>query len=248
MKHNKNVGDFPGAVRPFIAIAILIACLEIVLRVWVLQPAIPATDEQFFSLMKRFHPESSYKDFADHKRSWRILGLSDSVGQTKDEKDFYRVLEKRLNSRGDREVEVINIAVPGTGIEQQLLLLEKFGMRFSPDVVIHGLSIAFDVPVQSGKLVIGPWAMLNQKPWNPFKARSWVSRDWFLLSARFWLNEWGVVERLTQGAFARHAEISGEIRPRVPGVGGLERYTAGLEAGRGGCGFSRGHLRACSVS
>jgi lysophospholipase L1-like esterase len=47
---------------------------------------------------------------------------------------FPSLLERRLPA-----AEVINLGVPGYGVDQQLLMLESRGLRFHPDVVLLGL-------------------------------------------------------------------------------------------------------------
>ena len=44
------------------------------------------------------------------------------------------ILERRLE-----KAEVINLGVPGYGVDQQLLMLESRGLRFQPDIVVLGL-------------------------------------------------------------------------------------------------------------
>ncbi|HEX7181543.1 MAG TPA: GDSL-type esterase/lipase family protein [Thermoanaerobaculia bacterium] len=67
----------------------------------------------------------------------RIVGLGDSFafGQGVEvEESYLAILERRL-----RNAEVINLGVPGYGVDQQLLILESRGLRYHPDLVLLGL-------------------------------------------------------------------------------------------------------------
>jgi lysophospholipase L1-like esterase len=67
----------------------------------------------------------------------RIVAVGDSFtfGNGVEVEDaFPSLLERRLPA-----TEVINLGVPGYGVDQQLLMLESRGLRFRPDVVLLGL-------------------------------------------------------------------------------------------------------------
>jgi len=98
-----------------IAAITILFCWEIVLRIWVLQPAVPIASERFFTAEKFFHPEFRYSEFTESKHALRILGLGDSFGTAKKEKDFF-----------------LNISIPALKVYEELQLLDRFGMRFNP--------------------------------------------------------------------------------------------------------------------
>ena len=81
--------------------------------------------------------DSSYKINADHK----ILLLGDSVswGDGVEMNQSYPfLLEKMLNRNyPEKNIEVINSAVPGYSTFQQLIYLKKYGLKLKPDIIIH---------------------------------------------------------------------------------------------------------------
>jgi lysophospholipase L1-like esterase len=67
----------------------------------------------------------------------RIVAVGDSFtfgNGVEVHESFPSLLERRLPA-----TEVINLGVPGYGVDQQLLMLESRGLRFRPDVVLLGL-------------------------------------------------------------------------------------------------------------
>jgi lysophospholipase L1-like esterase len=101
-----------------------------------------ATDE--FSYDYR-HNSFGFRDVEHQRqkaeRSFRILGLGDSftygVGATFEESYLYR-LEKMLNDREGvhPKVEIIKAGIPRFWPEAERLLLQYYGMQFSPDLVL----------------------------------------------------------------------------------------------------------------
>ena len=69
----------------------------------------------------------------------RIVVIGDSVafGQGVEENEtFSAVLEKMLNRNSSMTYEVLNMAVPGYNTEQEVEMLYKKGLKYSPDLVI----------------------------------------------------------------------------------------------------------------
>ncbi len=72
----------------------------------------------------------------------RIVVLGDSIAfgcDVTDEQTFSAILD---SSRAD--VEVVNLAVQGYGTDQQMIRLEKEGLRYRPDIVLLGFCTAND--------------------------------------------------------------------------------------------------------
>lgn len=74
---------------------------------------------------------------------YRIVGLGDSFtyGAGVEYEDTYlAVLERLLNAReGEhKKVEIIKLGIPGYYPETERLVLEEFGLQFSPDLVVIG--------------------------------------------------------------------------------------------------------------
>ncbi len=79
--------------------------------------------------------------------TFRILVLGDSIawGYGVDLTDsFPHQLEQRLNDRLSPGFEVLNAAIPGYGTAQELVLLQKLGLDYEPDLVIVGLFVEND--------------------------------------------------------------------------------------------------------
>ena len=70
----------------------------------------------------------------------RILILSDSFNWAGGlNANYTSILEKRFEEEfGDRRVEIINAGYSSTHTYEQLLLLQKFGLQYNPDLVILG--------------------------------------------------------------------------------------------------------------
>jgi len=69
----------------------------------------------------------------------RMLFLGDSFGWVGGlEENYTAVLEDRLTTRFGSGVEVVNAGFPMTHPGEQLKILEKFGMRYHPDLVVLG--------------------------------------------------------------------------------------------------------------
>jgi hypothetical protein len=80
----------------------------------------------------------------------RVLMLGDSVTfgvKVSDGETFSDLLESRSG-----HFEVVSLAVPGYGTDQELLLLEREGRRYRPDVVILNFCLANDAVNNAGEL------------------------------------------------------------------------------------------------
>lgn len=94
----------------------------------------------------RVHNEFNALGFRDteHARAKppgtrRIVVLGDSFCEALQvdlEQTFFRLLEARLDARGDGDYETINLGVGDWGQAQQLLALRDIGLDFAPDLVI----------------------------------------------------------------------------------------------------------------
>ena len=71
---------------------------------------------------------------------WRVLLLGDSTtwGEGVDDHEVFGALVERALAPG---VEVVNLAVPGYSTDQELLILERVGARYAPDLVLLGLAL-----------------------------------------------------------------------------------------------------------
>jgi hypothetical protein len=82
---------------------------------------------------------------------FRIVLIGDSIVfgvRTPSDKTIGSVLQKRLDEiviPGVQKFEVINLGMPGHNINQYAAVLKKYGMRFSPDLIIAGITISNDL-------------------------------------------------------------------------------------------------------
>jgi hypothetical protein len=78
--------------------------------------------------------------FQKPKDVFRILGLGDSfaVYLWDQKKNYHNVLQDRLTALGGRKVEIVNAGMPCIGPGYFWHILEKFGDRFKPDLVLVG--------------------------------------------------------------------------------------------------------------
>ena len=92
-------------------------------------------------------PETPYSKPPD---TYRILNLGDSVAMgwgTREEDTYGRQLEQLLNGLGSDELhyEVINAAVPGWNLDNELAYLQAEGLKYEPDLILLDLTIVNDI-------------------------------------------------------------------------------------------------------
>jgi hypothetical protein len=105
----------------------------------------------------------------------RILNVGDSVAMgwgVREEKTYGLQLEALLNEKasGDQHYEVINAAVPGWNLENELAYLQAEGFKYQPDLILLDLTIVNDV--------YGKSALLAQK--RP------ATIEWLRANTYFW--------------------------------------------------------------
>jgi GDSL-like Lipase/Acylhydrolase family len=99
-------------------------------------------------------PETSYEKPPD---TFRILNLGDSVVMgwgVREENTYGRRLESLLNeeSSGGQHFEVINAGVPGWNLENASAYLQAEGLKYQPDLILLGLTLANDIKGDSALL------------------------------------------------------------------------------------------------
>jgi hypothetical protein len=78
---------------------------------------------------------------------YRVLNLGDSVAMgwgVRQEETYGQILAGLLASKFNRKVEVINGAVPGWNLENELAFREAEGLRYDPDLILLDLTLAND--------------------------------------------------------------------------------------------------------
>ncbi len=140
-----------GAVGVVLA-ASMVGCLimECVLRLFIAVPTIPVDEKGF---QKRIvsscpHPvETQVKEGV-----YRILGLSDSFGLAGGENNYHFQVANLL-SRSGVITETINLSVSGAHPKDEYWLLSRFGTRFKPKLILHGVFVGNDFYYPVGKIV-----------------------------------------------------------------------------------------------
>lgn len=101
------------------------------------------------------NPETAYEK---PEGTIRILNLGDSVAMgwgVREQENYGRRLQQRLNEQASGEghqYEVINAAVPGWNLENELAYLQAEGLRYEPDLILLDLTIVNDIYGQSALL------------------------------------------------------------------------------------------------
>jgi hypothetical protein len=114
------------------------------------------------------------RNFQKTEDTWRILLLGDSFvwGVVDYEKNFPYLLEKSLNALGpDREIELINMGVPGYGPVESLEMWKSMGVKYEPDFVIYGFFYGNDMtdnlPDKHYRAVLGERVLIDHdSPWG----------------------------------------------------------------------------------
>ncbi|MGH7790756.1 MAG: hypothetical protein ACREOB_00435 [Thermodesulfobacteriota bacterium] len=104
------------------------------------------------------------------KGTFRILILGDSMTEGLEvplERTFPYILENKLNSKGSKKCEVINLSISGFGTAQEYLMLKHYGLKYNPDLVILVFSDQNDVSdnffnSRKGQFVNKPFFVLNK--------------------------------------------------------------------------------------
>lgn len=149
-------------------------------RTWAVRETLPATDARFFASMQVLHPGFSPVHFdLSRGRAQRILGLGDSFGTYGGRRNYYQLLLEHLLHATSAPMKLINISIPMCDLKEEQVLLQRYGMRFAPDVVVHGVFVGNDLqPIREGTRVHFQSLMFENVPWVIWDARTWVVFRW----------------------------------------------------------------------
>ncbi|MFT5441331.1 MAG: lysophospholipase L1-like esterase [Myxococcota bacterium] len=167
-------------------------------------------------------PEFSQRKAAN---TLRVLAIGDSTVMgwgVKQNKVFTRLLEERLGTQLEQQVEVINSGVPGYSSEQARIYLESEGLELEPDVVVFQASF-------NDRRAIAPGAEPDSREYFQSLARRLALYELANKSATAQLLRSllpsDTLGFLSSGSFAFH-EIPVNSNPRVS----LERYEENIRA------------------
>lgn len=82
-----------------------------------------------------------------HPGIYRIVILGDSFAEVEQfpiKDTWFKRLEAELETRLNRKIEIINLGIKGAGTGWELLILEKLGMRYEPDIVLLAFHLGSD--------------------------------------------------------------------------------------------------------
>ncbi len=117
--------------------------------------------------------------------TFRIAVLGDSYAeavQVEQDKTFWAILESQLNatSRLGKKVEILNFGISGYGTAQELLALQNYVWKYSPDLVLLAVTTANDVSDNSFAL-----SKETNRPYFNLRESELVLDSSFLQSAKY---------------------------------------------------------------
>ncbi len=115
---------------------------EFLFQTVLLKNGTPQTEQEFQQLIASAWPRSIPVE--KQPGTFRILGLADSFGRMGGQNNYHYLLEDLL-SHDDPNVEVVNISRGNYEPQEELAVLKTFGLRYRPDIVLHGLYIGNDL-------------------------------------------------------------------------------------------------------
>jgi lysophospholipase L1-like esterase len=150
---------------------------------------------EFRTNAQGFRDDENYK-YDKPAGSRRVLLLGDSHTQgseVRQSSTFSKVLERRLRERGV-DAQVLNTGISGFGTAEQLMFLEREGMKYHPDaVVLAFFANDFDDSVKSGLYRLENGQLVVRKTehipgvnaialMNAVPGVSWLSQNSYLFS------------------------------------------------------------------
>jgi hypothetical protein len=127
----------------------------------------------------------------------RVLGLSDSYGQAGREGNFYYLLSGLLTGQGIT-TETVNLSISGAHPTDEQRLLQQFGPRFQPDIVLNGIFVGNDFFFSNARTVeVAGIPLLQFSVPSAFRPQhlllfQWVRGECKLLKENFllWHERW----------------------------------------------------------
>jgi len=145
----------PGLAMVGLSLVMGFIAIECLLAFFLVRTVTPTTEREFLDLMRKSDHKGWIpwpKPIAEHKPAgtYRFIGLADSLGIWGGaESNYFRMLERLLQADG--QVQLINLSIDGYEPSHQLGIL-RFGMRYSPDLVIHGFFVGNDFTLSDHRI------------------------------------------------------------------------------------------------
>ena len=177
---SENIPGFMAraAVMAFSCVITLLIA-EIVFRFMLVEPKIPSTENQFKKLISSRWPEQVRIE--KKKGVFRILSLADSFGEAGGWDNYVYLLRDMIRRTRPR-TEMVSIFNGGYEIADEEEAFNRFGIRYAPDLVIHGFFVGNDFAPPQGPLFIYKNIPLRIAPGestlrpNGFYLRQWIAR------------------------------------------------------------------------
>jgi SGNH hydrolase-like domain, acetyltransferase AlgX len=147
--------NMPVLALAGISLIIGVVAIECLLVLVLAQIVTPTTEREFLHLMRKSDHMGWVpwpQPIAEQKPAgtYRFIGLADSLGiWGGPESNYFRLLERLLQADG--QVQLINLSIDGYEPSHQLRVL-PFGMRYSPDLVVHGFFVGNDFTLSDHRI------------------------------------------------------------------------------------------------
>ena len=172
-----------------VSLVVGVVTIECLLVFFLAQDVTPKTERGFLDLLR--NPDHKGwipwpTPIAEQKPAgtYRFVGLADSLGiWGGPESNYFRLLESHLQTDSSAQVELVNLSVDGYEPRHELEIL-RFGMRYSPDLVIHGFFVGNDFARADHRIYkfLGFRAhrASDAVPYRPrdFMLRAWTESVW----------------------------------------------------------------------
>lgn len=192
------------------SLGLTVILLELIFVFFLLDSRTPKTETEFFRLMTSNAIRKSDSawprpiPFAKPPGTFRILGLSDSFGTSGGiTSNYHYQLEDLLRRDMSPAIQMVNISVPGYDTIHELEILRRFGMAYSPDLVLHGFFVGNDFSLYGDQVDVYTYLGIpagRSRSNTRYRPRNFLSRDW-IQQALFFLQE----RRRTQNELALDA-------------------------------------------
>lgn len=130
-----------GLALLLVSCCVTLGVAEVLFRAFFLQPKVPDSPEAFQRLIASAWPHP----IAEQKPpgTIRILSLCDSFGEAGGHENYCYLVGQALRDQG-LPVEVVNLSVGEYDLPEELAILQRYGARYHPDLVLHGLFVGND--------------------------------------------------------------------------------------------------------